>query len=544
MRVSNFESNPAEPRGTSIGDLLGVVRRRWWILALCLVLFPAAAIGLSQLQEKQYKAEANVLLSSSSLANSLTGNPDPELRTDRDRVAQTQIEIAKLPVIAEQTLAALKIDDLSASELSANVSVASLGKTDFLVISVTDSDPDRAVKLANRYALQYTNYRARLDNAAVSRTLREVNSRLDRLGKDDDTELGDSLREKQQELRTLQTLQTSNSVVVRRAQTAEQIAPTPARNASLALILGLIVGAALILIVDSLDTRLRGPDKAAEALGSGLLGRTPTLGIASDRGEIAMLADPDGARADAVRRVLGNIEFGLAAHPTKTLVALSAADDEDRSELVANLAVGFARSGRRVAAIDLDFRCPRLSEQFGAWGQYGLSDVAIGRVSLDQTLQSIAIHGVDGAATTNGGNGNGAHSAFTAGGSLDLLPTGSMPPDPGDFVSTPAIASVIETVAGSYELVLIDAPAIARAGDAARAAKHAGALIFATRADSLKSDSAKALRRQIEQTGVPLVGIVSTRDKGAAEFAERMRPAPSRRRPRRPSEPPRIGAGA
>lgn len=545
--MTNSETQRSEPRGTSIGDLLAVVRRRWWILAICLVAFPAAAFALSSTQEKLFKAESNVLLSTRSLADSLTGNPDPDLRGDRDRVAQTQIEIAKLPVIAEQTLAALKIKDVTAAELSTRTTVSALGKTDILVIGITDNDPERAQQIANRYALQYTAYRARLDNAAISRTLREVNARLDRLGKNDDSELGDSLRDKQQELRTLQTLQTSNSIVVRKATTATQVQPAPARNASLALIFGLIVGAALILIVDSMDTRIRGADESAEALGGALLGRTPNLAYGKEPTAIAMIDDPLGPRADSVRRVLGNIEFSLAAHPARTLVVLSANDDEDRSEFVANLAIGFARSGKRVVAVDLDFRNPRMSEQFGAWGQYGLSDAAIDRVSLDQALVSVDLRGHDRSEAQANGNGTNGHNGagFATTGTLDVLPTGSMPPDPGDFVGTPAIANLLETLATRYDLVLLDTPSMTRASDAPRAAMHADAIVLVSRSDSLKRDTARELRRQIKQTAAPFLGVVWSRDARAGELADRMRPSQAKRRSRkRTAAPPSMPASS
>lgn len=527
---NNDQTNAADARGVSLADIVAVIRRRWLVLALCLLAFPAAAYGFSQMQEKEFHAEAKVLLSDQNLANSLTDTPDPGLRVDRDRIARTQIEIAKLPTIADLTLRSLKIKDIDADQLSANATAGSLGKTDIMVIGVNGGDREQVVKLANEYARQYTLYRARLDTAAINRTLREVKSRLDSLGSDKSSELYEDLTDKSQRLRTLQTLQTSNSIVIRRATDAEQIKPTPGRNAALGLILGLIVGGAMVLIVDSLDSRLRGAEAIAAAIGGPLLGRTPPLARRSAKNSIAMLEDPRGVAAEAYRRVLGGAEFALAVNPVKTIAVVSATDGEGRCDLAANLAVGFARAGRRVVAIDTDFVNPRLSTLFGMWGWSGLSDLAIGRVERAQVCLPVQLNAGDDeppqqqAANGHGGpavNGSGAVAPADFGqvGTLTMVPTGSVPPEPGDFIGTDGVGSAIAAIAETCEIVLLDTPAMLRASDALRLARHVEGVIVVVGADALKRDSARAVRRQLDQMHSHLLGVVVTGDAKAEELS-------------------------
>lgn len=496
-------------------------------MLVCLIAFPAAALGLASRQQALYATESKVLLNQQNLANSLTDTPDPSLRVDRDRLAKTQIEIAKLPVISERTLRALKITDLSERELSANVDVSSQAKTDLLVIRVIDPDPERAQRLATMYAAQYTVYRAQLDTAAINRTLREVNDRLDEKGGSE--KLRDSLKEKQAQLRTLQTLQTKNSVIVRRADTAKKTQPTPLRDASLSLILGLMVGCALALVIDSRDSRLRDADDLAREWNAPLLGRIPAPGNRNGEASVSMILEPNGAEADAHRRVLSKIEFAAAKHPVRTLIAVSASDDEGRSEIIANLAVGFARAGRKVLAIDLDFLHPHLSQLFNATGRVGVSDVAVNRVSFEQTAVQIALVPAY-AVGTNGSSADSAHGTVDARwdanlgmGTLDLLPSGSVPSNPSDFVGSPDLRALLERMRASYDIVLLDAPGLLHASDAARLCQYADSTIAIASIAELRRDVVEECSRILEQTPALLIGVVSTDDSMATDLISKPR---------------------
>lgn len=509
---------------TQFDSLLSILRRRWLVIVACLVVFPVAALIFASQQQKLYEATSTVLLNQQSLANSLTDTPDPSLRVDRDRLMKTQIEIASLPLVADRTLRALKINDLSQIELSENVDVTSEAKTDLMIIRVTDPSAERAEKIATMYAAQYTVYRAQLDTAAITRTLREVNQRLEDKG--GSKKLRDDLKDKQAELRTLQTLQTKNAVLVRPADDAEKVQPAPFRDAALSAILGLMVGCGLALLIDARDSRIRDAADLADAWDAPLLGRIPAAPRRNGQVSVAMIDDPNGEVADTYRRVLSKIEFSSDEKPTQTIIAVSATDDEGRSEIVANLAVGIARAGRNVIALDLDFLQPRLSLLFGATGQVGVSDVAVGRVTYDQAAVGIPLS----AAYEPSSNGNGSNGASSNGngaarwdanlgmGSLVLLPSGSVPSNPRDFVGSPDLRLLFDGLRDRFDVVLIDAPGLLRASDAERLCQHADAAIAIASADRLSRDVVLECSRTVAQTPTTVIGIVSTDDAAAEEL--------------------------
>src|SRR5262249_51115782 len=156
---------------------------------------------------------------------------------------------------------------------------------------------------------------------------------------------------------------------------------------------------------------------------------------------------------------------------------------------VANLAVAYARTGKRVALVDLDLRRPSLSRFFDLHGRPGLTDIALGHVGLDEALVSIALsapHEDDGAAHFNGNVG--------IEGLLEVLTTGPLPPDAGEFMESRVVAQILRELQERADLVLIDAPPMLHVGDAMALTAKVDALMVVTRLNVLRRPMLTELR--------------------------------------------------
>ena len=241
---------------------------------------------------------------------------------------------------------------------------------------------------------------------------------------------------------------------------ATQISPRPQRDLVIAAGLGLVLALALAFFLEALDTRLRSADELVDRLGIPLLGRTlPVARRAGAAGFLPTVYDPAGIQAEAYRMVRLNVEFANLRPNFRLFMVTSALPGEGKTVTAANLAVSFARADRKVLLIDLDLRRPRMHDIFGVDPTPGVTDVALGRVALDDAV----LHGIlRGRNEIKPKAGEGERKPL---GSLALLTAGVVVPDPGTFVETEALMQLLAEVQKTYEIVLIDTPPLLSVGD-------------------------------------------------------------------------------
>ncbi len=381
----------ATPAGQTLASYLRILRRRAWILVLCLVLIPVAAVFFAQRGTKLYTSSAEIYANEESFSPALTGIQATS-GSQSENGAENMVYLALTPRVARRTLQALNRSDRSPDALLAQTSVGQKGTSDFFVVSVIDTDPTVAALLATGYARQIVRYKSELATAAIANARRLAARKLGALeaaGKEN-TLLYRSLGEKDQELEMLGALRTSRMSVVRTASRAFQIEPRPKRAAGFGIFLGLVVGAGLMFLIEALDTRVRSGTEIAERLDLPLLARIPAppRKLARDDG-LVMLAQPSGQHGESFRMLRTNLEFALLSGEARTILLASAVAKEGKSTIAANLAVALARGGRRVALVDLDLRRPHLNRFFRLPSTPGITDVALGRATLEAALTRV-----------------------------------------------------------------------------------------------------------------------------------------------------------
>lgn len=497
-----------ERDGSSLREYLWVARRRKWVILAAVVVVPLAAVFFSLQQERIHEASAEVLLSRQNLAASLTGTQDPNAGLQADRVAQTHADVAGAPVVARRTLEAAGVGDRTPDELIEASSVVPRQNSDVLELRVRDPSPALASRLATEYARQFIRYRRELDTSAYVRARKEVGSRLRALEADGDrrSALYTSLAEKEQQLRTMEALQTSNAFLLRSADLAEQVQPNPLRNGVIGLLLGLVLGIALASFREALDTRVRSAREIGAALGLPLLARLPPPPSKLRRQNgLVMLADPASAQAEAYRMLRAKLEFANIERGAQMVMVTSAVEGEGKSTTAANLALAFARGGRKVLLLDLDLRRPSLDRLFGLEGAPGLTDVALGHIGLEQAVARIAVSPPGRESPLTNGNGGRSIAAM-----LEVVPLGAIPPDPGEFALGDRLPLLLESLRARADLVLVDSPPLLRVGDALALGALVDALVVVTRLHVVRREMLGDLVRALESSPAAKLGFVVT----------------------------------
>ncbi len=506
MPVGNAE----QPRTTTLRDYLRVARRRKWIIAQAIVLVPLVAVGLSLHQRKMYRASAEVLLATPNVANQLNGITDPTLSQDAARLAQTQADLARVPGVARETLSLAGVKR-SVDDFLSHSSATPKTNADLLDLSAEDHDPAVARRLATAYAHAFSRYRGQLDTAPYVNAKRRANAELAQM-KAAGARTSDAyqaLLRKRNQLDQYIALLTQNAVPVKSADNATQVQPRPVRNGVLGLALGIVLGIGLAFLREALDTKVRSAEEIEERLGLPLLARVPEPPRRLRKhDEPVMLAEPHSSQAEIFRLLRTNLEFVRLTHSPRTILVTSALEREGKSTTSANLAITLARAGQRVALVDLDLRRPSLTRFFDLNGRLGLTQIALRQAELADVLDYPL------AFTTRNGTGDGAIACEDGNGyriregELVVIGTGPIPPNPGEFVGTAAIARILDELRTQFDTVLIDTPPALHVGDAMSLSTRVDAILIVCRMNVVRRPTLTELRRVLDASPAEKLGFV------------------------------------
>jgi succinoglycan biosynthesis transport protein ExoP len=498
------------PQATAtLRDYLHVVRRRKWIILQAVVLVPLAAVLFSLHQKPVYQASAQVLLSRQNLANTLNGIQDPGALIQSQTFAQTQADIAQSPQVAQRVLAKLQLKR-TVQDFHSKTSVSPATNADVLTFTADDADRGLAIKLARTYAEQYRAYRHQLDTQALASARAQVQARIDQLPRRSGT-LYASLVDREQQLSTMEALQTSNVAIVSEPTTAAQVAPRPKRNGALGLVLGLVLGLGLAFLRENFDTRVRSAQEVGERLGLPLLARVPEPSKAlRAEDKLAMLAEPSGIQAEAYRMLRTNLEFTTLGREIRSVMITSAIEREGKSTTISNLAIALARGGQKVILVDLDLRRPYIEKFFDLRGRPGVTQVALGRAKIEDALVRVPITAIEPSERLRARYDTSRNGSTGVAGRLSVLGAGPIPPDPGEFVASAALSDVLHELRDLADIVLVDAPPLLHVGDALVLSAKVDAMLLAAKMETLRRPMLVDVNRLLETAPTQKLGFVVT----------------------------------
>jgi capsular exopolysaccharide synthesis family protein len=270
----------------------------------------------------------------------------------------------------------------------------------------------------------------------------------------------------------------------------DPVRPRPIRNAVLALGLGLLVGAGAAVLFEYLDDRLKSVKEVERnSKGKGIVGTIPEVTDWRDRAvaRLATVEDPNGPAAEGYRSLRTSLQFIALRQPLRTLLVTSPVSSEGKTTTVANLAVTLARSGKRVICIDCDLRTPRLHTFFGINPAIGFTSVLLGDHPLSASLQPVPVTGA---------------------GSLRLLASGPLPPNPSELLATTRVVELLTAVRADADIVLLDAQALLPVTDAVVLAPRVeGVLLVATENVSTRRHLGQAID-ELNDGGATTIGVL------------------------------------
>lgn len=322
----------------NLQDFLKLLRARWMIIAVTLLVTLFGAIVSTLLTTPLYQASTRLFVSAaagSTLAETYQGN-----RFSQERVI-SYTQLLTGTTVAQRTIDKLGLD-MTAGELASNVEATAKRDTVLIVVQVVDSSPVQARDIANTLSDEFV------------AMVRELETPDDGSSPD------------------------SRVVVEQRASIPDSpIVPKTARTIGIGLVLGLVLGVGLAIVRDLLDNTVKDKSALEQLTGKGVVGTIP---LDKQRRTVPAISfDTDNsAISEAFRKLRTNLQFLAVDNPPRVIVVTSSVPSEGKSTTAINLALALAESDHRVVLVDGDMRRPSLHRYLDIVGPVGFSTVLSG----------------------------------------------------------------------------------------------------------------------------------------------------------------------
>ena len=231
--------------------------------------------------------------------------------------------------------------------------------------------------------------------------------------------------------------------------------------------------------------------RRATANGGGNGDATPAtaegVGLSRLEPRLVTQVDRTNAVSEAYRSLRTNITFSSADRLSKVFVLTSPTPQDGKTTTCANLAITFSQQGLRVLLIDADMRRGTLHKLFHVSRTPGLSNVLVENCEFEKAIRWMQLE---------------------EGTEIDLLPTGTVPPNPAELLASSRMGWLVERMRERYDAIVIDTPPLTLVTDAAVLSSLADTLLLVARANQTEEGAVNFAMEQLRNVNAPLRGTI------------------------------------
>jgi capsular exopolysaccharide synthesis family protein len=492
----------------NLNSYIAPLRKWWWLLAAAALIAALSSYIISKQQPAVYMTRTTLVVGNVFS----TTNPNGGEFYLQQQLASIYADIGNRGPIAEATMKALNLSWLPTFNVRAIIN------TPLIEIVVTDTNPTRAMVVANELANQLIK-NSPTYNSEDPQAQSFLKDRLDIIKKQiDDTnndmvQLQNQVKEStsarqiadaQTQIQTMQTnlnqLQntyaallsnTSSgatnalSVFEKAALPTQPISSNRMMTVLLSAVVGLILSAAGAYGIEYLDDTIKTVDDVKKLLKYPVIGYIGEFPANEDPWKY-ILKEPRSPISHSFRLLRTNLDLVDPTKRIRTILVTSATSSEGKSTVAANLAIVMAQNDRKVVCVDADFHRPMLHNAIGNDNENGLVNVIMG----EKNLHDVQIPWI--------------------GSKLKLIPTGGAPENATEMLSSGKMDEILEDLTVEADKVIIDAPPFFLA-DSSLLCTKVDCVILVLRTGHTRKEAIQAVKDQFEILNPKKVVVVLNR---------------------------------
>lgn len=448
-----------------IREVFVTLLKKWYIIAICFILATSSAFVVTQFYMKPvYKAHTTLFLGKESDKVASLSIADIQIN---NQLVNDYRELLKSNLVADSIEKKLGVN---AGRFKRNVNVQTVKDSRIFSISYEDTDPQLAADVVNELAL----------------VIKQMASDI---------------------------IQVKNVKVIDTAKTPTfPVSPSKKKNVGLAGIVGLALGAGLIYLLEMLDYTFKKPEDVERQLELNVIGTVPEF-EGGKRGKrkakdpkvleqdylknLITKNDPKAPASEAFREIRTNLHYMSVDKELKSIVITSPTLGDGKTVTAVNVAVAFAKSGKKVLVIDADLRKPKVHHYFGIANEKGLTNIIKGDID-DKEINSMTLRGIQ---------------------NLFVIPSGPIPPNPAEILSSNKMQQLLEKLKDDYDTIIIDTPPVGQVTDAAILAGSTDGVVLVFACSQTRIDMAKRAKKALVSVNSNIIGTVLTKmDTGRGNY--------------------------
>ena len=211
---------------------------------------------------------------------------------------------------------------------------------------------------------------------------------------------------------------------------------------------------------------------------------------------------PKSMFSESIKSIRTNLQFSAVDKELKVILSTSPEAGDGKSFITANLAAAYAQDGKKVLIIDCDLRRGRQHTIFNIMNptNAGYSNLILNY--KDEIKMSRYIVKTD---VKN----------------IDLLPTGPIPPNPIELLSSKSNADLLEALREHYDIILLDCPPILGMSDTSILTKYSDANILVVSSGKTQIDMIEKAKKAFETANSKINGVIINRanTKGSSYYS-------------------------
>ena len=242
------------------------------------------------------------------------------------------------------------------------------------------------------------------------------------------------------------------------------------------LLFGILIPTVIVVIIELLNNTIRSSKDVEKNSSFPLIG---AIRHTKSSDPLLVSKNPRSAFTEMFRVIRTRVEFIVQRKTNIMILSTSTESGDGKTYFSINLAAVYSMASKKTILVDMDIRKPSVNQKFNIVQPMGVTNYLVNQCTLDDII--LHLPKVD----------------------FDILPAGSIPPNPGELIRSDKLSVMFEELRKRYDYIIVDSSPIGMVTDAYSLSHLSDVNLFVVRNGKTNKTFFKKLSTQLKADNLP-----------------------------------------